>query len=419
MKADGFKDIEDIYGLSPAQQGILFEELSAPSESRYTVQLLLTLSGRPDRAAVARAFALACERHPALRTTFHWKQEGWPLQVVQRRAAPAPVAHLDWRDLGERERRARLRTLLAEDRRRGFDLTRAPLMRLTLIETGVSGWQLLFTHHHLLFDGWSTSALLGEVFTTYEALARGGSPNLPPPRPFRGYVAWLRRQDMRQAERFWRDYLRGFTSPTPLPLASTGRAKNQADDGDDAHAPCYAEAQFRLPAEATSKLQELARAHQLTLNTVVQGAWAVLLSRYGGEGEVVFGATVSGRPAELEGVERMLGLFINTLPVRARVAGEEKVCEWLRGLQEEGAEARQYEYAPLSDVQRWSEVAGGRPLFDSLFIFENYTVDSALRGRGGAATRVERAESFERTGFGLTLAVVPGEELELRLGYDT
>ncbi|HWS53679.1 MAG TPA: amino acid adenylation domain-containing protein [Pyrinomonadaceae bacterium] len=408
-------DIEDIYGLSPAQQGILFEELAAPSEGCYVVQLLLTLAGRLDEGALARAFALACERHPVLRTSFHWQQAGRPLQVVRRRAPFAPPAQLDWRGLGEPEWRARLRGLLDEDRRRGFDFAQPPLMRLTLIRTGGDGRHLLLTFHHLLLDGWSLSALLAEVFSSYEALAGGRRPAPPPPpRPFRDFIAWLQRQDMARAESFWREYLRGFREPTRLPLTAPGPPPGPHP------ARGHAEHRVVLTGEATRALQRLARTHRITLNTVAQGAWAVLLSRYAGSGEVVFGATVSGRPAELEGVERMLGLFINTLPVRARVEGGARVGEWLRGLQGRGAEARQYEYAPLSEVRRWGEVGGGLPLFDSILVFENYPVESGLRERAGADAllRVERVEGFERTNFGLALAVIPGRELELRLGYD-
>ncbi|HEX8355526.1 MAG TPA: condensation domain-containing protein, partial [Pyrinomonadaceae bacterium] len=408
-------NIEDIYPLSPMQHGILFEELSAPGSASYTVQLMFVLSGELDASAMERAWELTIERHPLLRTSFHWKEAGKALQVVRRRAQ-LPLTRVDWAGLPEGVQEERLRELLEEDRGRGFDLTSAPLMRLTAIELGGGRHRLVWSHHHLLMDGWSMPRLLGEVFSTYDALSRGEHPQWQQPRPFRDYIAWLQRQDMAQAEQFWREYLRGFERPTPLPLAAARQAR-QHGEGERGHA----EHKTSLSHEATEKLARLARTHQLTLNTVVQGAWAVLLSRYSGETDVVFGATVSGRPAELEGVERMLGLFINTLPVRARVAGEEKVCEWLRGLQEEGAEARQYEYAPLSDVQRWAEAERGRPLFDSVLAFMNYPVATALRehAREDARLQVVRVENFERTNFGLSVVVVPGRELGLHISYDT
>ncbi|HWS55797.1 MAG TPA: amino acid adenylation domain-containing protein, partial [Pyrinomonadaceae bacterium] len=405
-------NVEDIYPLSPMQHGILFEELSAPGSTSYNVQVMFVLSGEFDADALGRTWELTVERHPLLRTSFHWKEAGKALQVVRRRV-PLPLARMDWSGLSEAEQEARLREFIEEDRQRAFDLASAPLMRLALIELGGDRHRLVWTHHHLLLDGWSLSALLAEVFSSYEALAGGRRPAPPPPpRPFRDYVAWLQRQDMARAESFWREYLRGFTAPTPLPLA-----RQPAASRGPAPARGHAEHKAVLTGEATEALWRLARTHRITLNTVVQGAWAVLLSRYAGSGEVVFGATVSGRPAELEGVERMLGLFINTLPVRADAGAEATVGEWLRGLQELGAEARQYEYAPLSEVRRWGEVGGGLPLFDSVLSFMNYPVGKALGEH--ARLRVEKVESFQRTNFGLSVVVAPGRQLGLHIGYDT
>ncbi|HEX8352018.1 MAG TPA: condensation domain-containing protein, partial [Pyrinomonadaceae bacterium] len=412
MRADV---IEDIYPLSPMQQGMLFHSVYAAGSGVYFEQMSCELRGELNLSAFGRAWQGVVDRHAVLRSSFVWEELDEPVQVVERRVE-MPVAVLDWRALTAREQAARLEEFLVADREAGFNLPEAPLMRVTLMRLGADRHRLVWSHHHLLLDGWSMPLLLREVFSLYEAHARGESPYLPPPRPFRDYIAWLQRQDAARAERFWREYLRGFTAPTPLPLA---RASSQA--GVESPRRGHGERRASLSREATEKLSRLARTHQLTLNTVVQGAWAVLLSRYSGEGEVVFGATVSGRPAELEGVERMLGLFINTLPVRARVAGEEKVCEWLRGLQEEGAEARQYEYAPLSDVQRWGGIGGGRPLFDSIFVFENYPVDSELGegvSDGGASIEIGDVGSFKLTNYPLTLLAAVGGELRLLLSYD-
>ena len=422
MKAQ--HNIEDIYELSPMQQGILFEELSEPEAARYTVQLRLTLEGVLDVGAMGEAWEQVIRRHGLLRTGFHWKEAGKSLQVV-RRAVGFAVRQLDWRALSTQEQDARLQLLLEQDRNQGFDFTRPPLMRLMLVRLSEQRCQLIWTYHHLLFDGWSLPLLLKEVFTFYEALARGETLDLPAPRPYRDYIHWLQQQDMGRAEEFWRERLRGFSSSTQLsierPVASPGTGAQANGNSSFNKERRHGEQRVSLSAAVTAQLQALARRYQLTLNTIVQGAWALLLSRYSGSSDVLFGATVSGRPAELSGVEQMLGLFINTLPVRVKVEGGERVIEWLQQMQAEEAQVREYEYTPLVEVQRWSEIERGQALFDSILVFENYPVDAGLReqasARGGLT--ITAVESDERTNYGLAVAVLPGRELELRLGYET
>src|SRR5215204_4500195 len=251
-------DIEDIYALSPAQQGMLFEELEAPSEGRNTVQILFTLEGRVNQAAIVSAIALVSERHPALRTSFHWEHSIRPLQVVHRRSVELPLTFLDWRGMTTFDQQPRVRLLLVEDRHCPFTLTTPPLLRLTLVQISDNESQLLVSYHHLLYDGWSLPLLFAEILTSYECLARGEQPHLPPPpRPFRDYIMWLQQQDPLQSEHFWRDYLRGFTSPTPLPLAAS-RLTGTAAERDEQH--------VYLTREATAKLEAFARSYQLTLN---------------------------------------------------------------------------------------------------------------------------------------------------------
>ena len=422
MKAQ--HNIEDIYELSPMQQGILFEELSEPEAARYTVQLRLTLEGVLDVGAMGEAWEQVIRRHGLLRTGFHWKEAGKSLQVV-RRAVGFAVRQLDWRSLSAQEQEQQLATLITADRQQEFDLAQPPLMRLTLVRLAEERHQLIWSHHHLLFDGWSMPLLLKEVFTFYEALARGEALHLPAPRPYRDYIQWLQQQDMGRAEEFWRERLRGFSSSTKLsierPVASPGTGAQANGNGSFNKERGNGEEQLRLSEETTQQLQALARHHQLTLNTIVQGAWALLLSRYSGNSDVLFGATVSGRPTQLSGVEQMLGLFINTLPVRVKVEGGERVIEWLQRMQAEEAAAREFEYTPLVEVQRWSEIERGQALFDSILVFMNYPVRSVLReqARDDARLQVANVQGFEKTNFPLSIIVVPGQRLSLQLSYET
>jgi amino acid adenylation domain-containing protein len=379
----------------------------------YVEQLSCALSGELDLDAFERAWRQTVERHPILRTAFVWEGLEEPVQVV-RRSVRLPFAQEDWRELSPSEQVERLRAYLKSDLRQGFDLSKAPLMRLALLRLSADTYQFVWTYHHLMLDGWCIPLVLREVFAFYEAFSRGQSIAPERPRPYRDYIAWLRRQDLKKAESFWRQTLEGFRAPTPLPAA-------QALDrnGDDVALPEeYCEQEISVPAEITAALQSLARRHGLTLNTLVQGAWALLLARYSGEPDVLFGVTVAGRPANLAGVEAMVGLFINTLPLRVKVDGEQELLAWLKELQEQQTELRQYEYSPLVQVQGWSDVPRGLPLFESLLVFENYPVDASFRQQL-AQLSVSNIRKVERTNYPLTLLAVPGAELLLRFSYDS
>ena len=403
------RTIEAVYPLSPMQQGMLFHSLYAPESGVYVEQLSCTLRGDLDIPAFQRAWQRVVDRHAVLRTSFVWRQLDKTLQVVHRRVT-VPLEQQDWRGLSPAQQRARLDAFLQQERRRGFDLSRPPLVRLALMRTAEDAHTFVWSHHHILLDGWSLPLILGEVFALYEAFRQGRDLYLKPPRPYRDYIAWLQRQDLAKAEAFWRETLAGLTAPTPLVV---DRATEAGEERDEA----YGVLESHLPAATTATLQALARQHRLTLSTLVQGAWALLLHRYSGEDDVVFGATVSGRPPDLPGVETMVGLFINTLPVRAQIRPETPLVEWLRRLQAQLAAMRQYEYSPLVQVQEWSDVPRGLPLFESILVFENYPVDASLRKQTGSLT-VEEVRSIEQTNYPITVVSGAGERLPLKIAYD-
>ncbi|HEX7240019.1 MAG TPA: amino acid adenylation domain-containing protein, partial [Longimicrobiaceae bacterium] len=403
------RGVEDVYPLTPLQEGMLFHTLYAPGSGVYVGQLGFVLEGPLQAQALERAWQGAVDRHEALRAGFAWEGVPRPVQVI-RREAKLPLRQEDWRGVGEAEREERLERYLEEDRKRGFELERGPLMRLGLFRLEEEAHHLVWTHHHLVLDGWSLSLLFGDVLALYAAYARGESPRPGAARRYREYVAWLERRDRSRAECYWREALAGFEAPTPLPGARATRS------GEKGHGV----AGLRLSAERTEALREQARRRGVTLNTVVQGAWALLLSRYAGEEDVVFGATVSGRPAELAGAEETVGMFINTLPVRVRLRAEAGLGEWLAQLQREQVEAREHEHAPLADVQRWSEVPAGESLFESLVVFENYPVDRALeeaQGRLGGV-RVRRSLGREQASYPLVLVAQADTGLRAELRYD-
>ncbi|HVH13658.1 MAG TPA: condensation domain-containing protein, partial [Longimicrobium sp.] len=402
------KNVEDIYPLSPLQEGMLFHAVYSAGKGAYVEQWPLLLEGPLDVDAFHRAFQRVVDRHPALRTAFVWENVPRPLQVVFR-AAEVPCERLVWSDADEAEWPVRLESYAAERRAAGFALGTAPLVRLTLARLSGERHLLLFAFHHLLMDGWSAPLVFEDWWVTYDGLLRGTPPHLPPAPRVRDYVAWLQAQDASAAEHYWRETLRGFTEVTSLPLARGG------PDVAEEHA---AES-LLIAGDAGARLLTLARDLAVTPNTVVQGAWALLLSRYAGRDDVVFGATVSGRPAGLPGVERMVGLFINTLPVRVWVDADQPVRGWLTGVQHHQAEARQHEHARLLDVQGWSEAPREHPLFGSLVVFENYPLGQGGDDEDGGGLRMKQLPAPEGSTYPLTLVVAPKPDgLELRLSYD-
>lgn len=405
-----------MYRLSPMQQGILFHTIYAPVSGVYLSQFCFTLKGQLDVGNLERAWQETVNRHPALRTSCLWEGLDEPVQVVSRHANMPLVQH-DWRAASETEQQERLANYIRTDRQRGFELSKAPLMRLALFHLADKAFHLVWTSHHIMMDGWSVVLLAKEVFAFYEAASHGQKPTLEPVRPYRNYIAWLQNQSMTDAEAYWRKMLKGFTAPTSLAVDRPGELASDAE-------PIFDEQRAVLSTETTAALQSLARQHQLTLNTIVQGAWAVLLNRYSGSESVVFGAAVSGRPPELEGVETMIGLFINTLPVCVRVAPQESLLSWLKRLQEQQVEMRQYEFSPLVQIQQWSDVPRGLPLFESILAFENFPTDTPSTNRDTPSTNrkasLEKSAGrvIERNSYPLALVVSPASELHFRIVYD-
>ncbi len=394
----GRDEIEDVYPLTPMQRGMLFESYYQPQAGVYVEQYGLELDDL-DESSFLEAWRSVLERHPALRTSIVGASWDEPHQLVSKKAV-LDVSHHDLRELSAEEREAWLEEHRRSDRARGFELDAPALMRLSLIRLDERRTECLWTFHHIVLDGWSVPLVLSEVFQIQRGLS------LPPAVPFRRFVAWLFRQDLGKAETFWRKKLGGLEGPTPLPLQSRRAPKTRETEE-------YGEERVVFPRSITESVRSLARGSQVTVNTVVLGAWSLLLSRHGGEEEVVLGTTVSGRPPELEGVESTVGLFINTLPLRVRFSPEAIVESFLRELQTLQLECREHEYSPLWQVHQWSELPAGVPLFETFFVFENYP-DDALRLEVTGRSK----PSVERSGYPLALAASLREELALRLFYD-
>ncbi len=425
----GPADIEDIYPLSPMQQGLLLHGLLDPDSGVYLQQVVLSLRGPLQAGRLQAAWSAVIDRHAVLRTGFVWSGVDEALQVVAAPGVRPQWSEHDWRGRPRAERDRDLARWLAADRARPFSLTDPPLLRLALLRTGPDEHLLVWTVHHLVTDGWSAPLVLADLAACYR-----GEQAPVTARPYRDFIAWQRARDLTEASDFWRAELAGFSAPTPLPGAQASRdeaglseagldgaALDEAgQNGAAGPGERFADLTVELPAQLTAVMTEMARREHLTLSSVIQGCWAVLLSVHGRTSDVLFGATVSGRAGELPGLDAMIGPLINSLPVRARVDGARPVARWLRELQDHQASARQFDYAPLVQIQAASAVPAGTALFETLLGVENYPAGQAeLRapdGTGPVALRL--AGGLFYTHYPLTLLFVPGDRLTVQALYD-
>ncbi|VXD10548.1 Non-ribosomal peptide synthase, involved in Hassallidin biosynthesis [Planktothrix serta PCC 8927] len=399
--------IEDIFPLTPLQKGLLFHSLYEPESGIYFEQFHCRLEGDVSVSAVRQAWQTLVNRHPILRTAIITKGQTEPVQVVFRELV-FNILEEDWRGLNNSAQATRFTEFLEADRRKGFILNRPPLMRVTLIRLAQDSWHLVWSHHHLILDGWSWPLLLREFLMLHKAKRENVEISLPNIRPYGDFLAWLKQKNPQDSEAFWHQYMDGFESATPLLMISKTKPEGAFLKG---------EIKQLLASEVTELLQKLAQNCRITLNTVIQGAWAILLNRYSRNQDLVYGITVAGRPPELPGVEGMIGPFINTLPLRVFISEKEPLDTWLQNLQTQVVLMRQFEHSSLSDIQGWSDVPRGQPLFESLLAFENFPVDTSLKA-GDFGLNVPECSFFETTHYPLTLVVVPGNELSLKLSYN-
>jgi amino acid adenylation domain-containing protein len=402
------------------QQGLLFHSLLTAGAGMYLNQLRLTLDGTLDPRALQAAWQDMAEQHPVLRTHFELGQESGPLQVVHRQAV-LPFAVYDWRNAeagldghcnadSDRSFETRLAQWLANDLRTDFDPSRAPLMRVALFARPDGAHDLVWTSHHALLDGWSSAQLLNALTQSYRARTRGAAPSIThaPGVAYREYVRWLAHDDATRSHADWWRELSGNADEAALLTPSLGRPLQREPGSHDWST--------RLPDALHANLLLAAQRAQVTLNTLMQGAWAILIARYGGRRRAAFGVTVSGRPADLPGVERMMGLFINSVPLWVDARADAPTAQWLRELHTLNHALREHEHTPITRIQQWTGRSGDN-LFDTLFVFENYPLERVLE-TGGDALTIRGVHSADRTHYPLTLAVLPRGQLDLQWAWD-
>ncbi|MCI0912462.1 non-ribosomal peptide synthetase [Pseudomonas putida] len=406
-------EIEDVYPLTPMQEGLLLHTLLEPGTGIYYMQDRYRINSALDPQRFAQAWQAVVARHEALRASFSWNAGEAMLQIIHK-PGNTPVDYQDWRGLDEAAQEQRLQALHKQEREAGFELLRQAPFHLRLVRVDDERYWFMMSNHHILIDAWCRSLLMNDFFELYQALGEGRQAQLPAPPRYRDYIGWLQRQDLDEARGWWQANLAGFERATAIPSDRPLRNDHAGDGmvvGD-----CYT----RLAVSDGVRLRELAQAHQLTINTFAQAAWALVLARYSGERDVAFGVTVAGRPVSMPQMQRTVGLFINSIALRVQLPEPGQRCsvrQWLQGLLERNMELREYEYLPLVTIQECSELPKGQPLFNSLFVFENAPVETAVLDH---AQHLNASSDSGRThtNFPLTAVCYPGDDLGLHLSFD-
>uniref|UniRef100_UPI001238F68E condensation domain-containing protein n=1 Tax=Paenibacillus tepidiphilus TaxID=2608683 RepID=UPI001238F68E len=400
--------IKDIYYLTPMQEGMLFHSLLHKS-NEYFEQFTLELVGDVNVALVNQSFAKLIERYDILRTVFVWNKVKKSVQVVAK-TQKTELIFEDVSQMSEDEKSRYVDRYKQKDRDEGFDLLRGPLIRLAILKKNSDSYIMIWSFHHILMDGWCVSILMQEFMHIYECLRTKQPIRLDTPIQFNSYMQWLEKQDREAARQYWSRYLANYEQQASVPRTAgkTGRTEAKLQK----HAFC-------LGGGMTRELERLARQAQVTLNTVMQTLWGLLLQKYNQSGDVVFGTVVSGRPAEVPGIERMIGLFINTTPVRVSSSPDQSITALLRQVQEAALTSEAHSHFPLYEIQGLSGLKQG--LIDHILVFENYPVAEAISqvdGTAGAAFGIRDVEVYEQTNYDLTVVLFPGEALSIEFRYN-
>jgi len=398
---------EDYFPLTPTQEGMLFQTLKGVGEATYFGQIVLSFAASPELHHWQAAWREVLQRHVALRVAVVWRGRETPAQRIAREFEPEWVIR-DWREYTAEQFAHHWEAYLQQDRQRGFDVEQAPLLRFTLALSADGGCRFAISEHHLLNDGWGIAIVVREVMILYRARVAGTAVTLPPAPDYRDYLDWIARQSRDEALAYWTDYLRELPPSTPLP--GSGWSTETAVAGD------YPVHRLPIPPVLGAGIRAAAAAWRVTPNTLFQAGWALLLAAHAQSDEVVFGVTVSGRPADLPGVEDMVGLFINTLPLRVSLSDDTGLAEWLRGLQSRHARLSGHAYSSGADWPIWAGRPAGTVLFESILVYENFPVADVLLRPDPGGFNLLQVVVHEHNHYPLTLLVVPeGEGFLLQL----
>lgn len=407
-----FNVIADIYPLSSLQQGLLFHCLYEKASNLYFQQKVFTLQGEINQDYFRLAWEKVINRHDSLKTAFIWQDLPTPLQVVFPEIT-LPWISENWQDLSSCQQEEALENYLKNDLKRGLSLSEVPLMRIALIQLSESKYYLIWSHHHLLLDGWCNGIIFQEIFTVYRALSEGTEDKLPPAPQYKDYINWLNRKNDSEAEQFWKKALKGIKGSTRWGIESFGVYSPETSTEHQLFQRGREECIFSQ--DITDQLSNWAKLNHLTINTIIQGCFALLLSRYSGEDEVIFGTTVSGRSPDISGIESLVGLLINTIPFRVLVSSDHNFLDWLKQLQQQHIEYLEHQYSSLVQIRKWSDLRDRNQLFESFITVENYPINASLREEN---IKIVEVKSFSRSNYSFHLTVELDSDLSMMIDYD-
>ncbi|MCH6257181.1 amino acid adenylation domain-containing protein [Puniceicoccaceae bacterium K14] len=405
-------NIQDIYRLSPMQEGMLYHAIADADEGMYCVQVVFDIKGQLNEKAFHESWESVVGRHEALRTSFHYENVQQPVQIVWKEVS-VEVGELDFSSLSAEDRDRAVIDFIEKDGTRPFEMNVAPLMRFHLITIGDEWQKVVWTHHHIITDGWSNGRILEEVFGEYASKVGGLEYRTNKPRRYKNYIGWLGEQDAEAAKVFWKSYLDGTTEATRISLESSHR-EIESQKSKRKRASAF------LDVELLDRANDLCRANEFTLSSLLQGAWALLLSSYTGNDDVMFGVTSSGRAPEVAGVESMVGLFMNTLPIRIQVDRSRTLVDWLKVVERNLLDVRKYEYCSISDIRSWSDISANSRLFDSVFVVENTPIDKKLVEKSRVlGVEINDVQVLQKTDLPITVfAKMGGSGLEIEILFE-
>ncbi|MEQ9306515.1 MAG: amino acid adenylation domain-containing protein, partial [Marinoscillum sp.] len=398
--------IQGIYRLSGLQEGMMFHSLYDQHAATYIEQFACDLI-ELDTNKFEQAWQDIIKRHTILRTSFAYDKLKLPVQCVHSHVS-FNADLLDFSSLSEEVQHEALLAFELEDRAKKFDFEKAPLMRLTLIKTAQQRHRMIWTCHHILFDGWSLPIIMSELFEFYKLRMSGKLPENNFEDRYEDYIRYIENQEKTNEKSHWRQYLHGLNSGTLLALIEDDLKRNKG-------VGVYKESVLSLTAHFTKEIEDFAQKNRITVNTLMQGVWAILLHHYNQTQDIIFGVTVSGRPEDLPNIENRVGLYINTLPLRSTIAENQNIAEWLQNLQDEQVKNRKYQYSTLNNIQKWADIQ--RDLFDSIFVFENYPVSEKLAS-STLSVGIENATTYDQTNYPLGIKVIAAGQITVTFNYN-
>lgn len=400
-------DIAAMYALSPLQEGMLFHSLYDNKTTTYITQFSIDFPEGLDVAAFEQSWKFVVRNHTILRTAFIHDKVSIPLQCVYKDVT-LPFAVLDYSHLSKQEQENQYSALLLEDQHKGFDFDKPPLTRVTLVKMDEIAMRMIWTKHHILWDGWSGQVIISEVLSAYKAYVNGEQPAERPVDQYEDYIKFISSIDPYKEKQFWKEYLAGFEEPALLPFTANTGDRNKG-------VGTFREQTLALGETWTSRIEQYVQSAHITVSTFIQGIWAILLSKYSGKDDIVFGVTVSGRPAETK-YDNKVGLYINTLPFRARFIPDLRISDWLMDSQRMHVKAREYQYASLTNIRKWNKLSGD--IFDSILVFRNYP----LMGGGGSRERtlaIGNVHVEENNNYLLSIEVNLNSRITVDFKYNT